>query len=68
MEWIGEIPDGDPLALARLIWQEHPGYAADPSMTREEIQRRVSEMSRTHRIDDGRPRGDRHTQKRIAEL
>lgn len=22
-----DLPDGDPLALARVIWQEHPGYA-----------------------------------------
>jgi len=68
MEWIGPLPDGDPLALARLIWQEHPGYAPHPSMSREEIQRRVSEMGRAHRIDDGSARGHRNRQARIAEL
>ncbi len=53
MEWLADIPDGDPLALARFIWQEHPGYAATPIMTRGVIQARVAELSRAHRGDDG---------------
>jgi uncharacterized SAM-binding protein YcdF (DUF218 family) len=69
MDWIGDLPDGDPLALAQLIWQEHPGYAPHPTMTREEIQSRVSAIGSIHRTDDlTRPRGHRMRQERIAEL
>jgi uncharacterized SAM-binding protein YcdF (DUF218 family) len=69
MDWIGDLPDGDPLALARLIWQDHPGYAPQPTMTREEIQSRVSAIGKIHRTDDlTKPRGHRMRQERIAEL
>lgn len=68
MEWVGAIPDGDPVSLARLIWQEHPGYAPEPSVSRADIQRRVEEIGRQHRADDRAPRGDRVRQERIAEL
>lgn len=67
MEWIGQIPDGDPVALKRLIWQEHPGYAAAPTMTKAEIQARVAEIAKAHRGEAG-PRGHRVRQERIAEI
>lgn len=68
MEWLGPIPDGDPVALARLIWQEHPGYAPDPTVTRADIQARIAEIARGHRSADGAPRGHRLRQMRVAEL
>jgi hypothetical protein len=68
MEWLGRIPDGDPVALARLIWQEHPGYAPEPTVSRADIQARVSEIGRGHRADDRTPRGHRIRQERIAEI
>jgi uncharacterized SAM-binding protein YcdF (DUF218 family) len=68
MDWLGPIPDGDPVALARLIWQEHPGYAPDPTVSKAEIQTRIADIARVHRADDGRPRGHRLRQARIAEL
>jgi hypothetical protein len=69
MDWIGALPDGDPIALARLIWQEHPGYAAEPAMTKAEIQSRIAAIGSIHRTDDlTRPRGHRMRQERIAEL
>jgi uncharacterized SAM-binding protein YcdF (DUF218 family) len=68
MEWIGRIPDGDPIALARLIWQEHPGYSPDPAVTKADIQMRVAEIARLHRSDADHPRGHRMRQERIAEL
>jgi uncharacterized SAM-binding protein YcdF (DUF218 family) len=68
MDWIGGMPDGDPNALARLIWQEHPGYAAEPTVTRADIQARVAEIARQHRSDVDFPRGHRARQERIAEL
>jgi uncharacterized SAM-binding protein YcdF (DUF218 family) len=68
MEWLGPIPDGDPIALARLIWQDHPGYASSPTVTRAAIQGRVAEIARLHRSDADTPRGHRVRQERIAEL
>ena len=68
MEWLGPIPDGDPIALARLIWQEHPGYAAQPTVSKADIQSRIAEIARVHRSADGVPRGHRVRQMRIAEL
>ena len=68
MEWLQDIPDGDPVALARVIWKEHPGYATDPLVTKAEIQSRIAALSRGHRSDEPRARGHRMTQERIAEL
>ena len=69
MDWIGDLPDGDPLALARLIWQDHPGYAPEPTMTKVEIQSRITAIGSIHRTDDlTQPRGHRMRQERIAEL
>lgn len=68
MEWLGPIPDGDPMALARLIWQEHPGYAPEPTITKADIQARLEEIARIHRSTDKAPRGHRVRQERVAEL
>ncbi|MEO7711923.1 MAG: YdcF family protein [Gemmatimonadaceae bacterium] len=68
MDWLGPIQDGDPIALARLIWQEHPGYAPEPTVSRADIQRRIAEIAQGHRAVDGAPRGHRVRQGRIAEL
>ena len=68
MEWLADVPDGDPLALERIIWREHPGYASEPLITRMDIQSRVEALSRAHRGDEPRGRGHRTRQERIAEL
>lgn len=68
MEWLAEIPDGDPVALARLVWREHPGYAPEPTITRADIQERVAAIARLHRGDELGPRGSRVRQERIAEI
>ena len=68
MEWLQDIPDGDPVALARVIWKEHPGYADDPLITKAEIQSRIAALSRGHRGDEPRARGHRVHQDRISEL
>ena len=67
MEWLGPISDGDPIGLARLIWQEHPGYAAEPIVSKAHIQARIADIARAHRSADG-GRGHRVRQTRIAEL
>src|ERR687894_576060 len=46
MEWIGDLPEGDRAAVDRLIWEEHPGYAASPAVPREFITARVQEIAR----------------------
>ncbi len=68
MEWLADVPDGDPLALARVIWKEHPGYATDPLVSKAEIQSRIAALSRAHRGDEPSGRGHRNRQERIAEL
>jgi uncharacterized SAM-binding protein YcdF (DUF218 family) len=68
MDWLGPIPDGDPIGLARLIWQEHPGYAPQPTVSRADIQSRIAAIARLHRTQDGGPRGHRVRQVRVADL
>jgi uncharacterized SAM-binding protein YcdF (DUF218 family) len=68
MDWLGPIADGDPIGLARLIWQEHPGYAPAPTVSRADIQARIAAIARVHRSQDGGPRGHRLRQLRVAEL
>jgi DUF218 domain-containing protein len=50
MEWIGAISEGDRDGIDRFIYEEHPGYASKPSVSREEIQQRVNEIARVHRV------------------
>ena len=50
MEWIGPITEGDRGAIERFIHEEHPGYARNASVSREEIQERVNEIARVHRV------------------
>jgi hypothetical protein len=52
MEWIGPIDEGDRTGIDRFIHEEHPGYAPNPSVSREEIQERVNEIARVHRVLD----------------
>src|SRR3954470_11522070 len=66
MEWLQDVPDGDPVALARVITKEHPGYAADPLVTKAQIQSRIEALSRGHRGEEPRARGHRGRQERIA--
>lgn len=68
MEWIGPIPDGDPLALAQFIWKEHPGYAPEPALTKGDIQERITALGSAHRSNDGGTRGTRERQVRVVEL
>jgi uncharacterized SAM-binding protein YcdF (DUF218 family) len=55
MEWLAGVPDGDPLALSRLIWQEHPGYAEQPLVSKAYIQARIAELGSTQRPGRARP-------------
>ena len=69
MEWIGPIVEGDRDAVERFIREEHPGYAPSPSVSREEIQERVNEIARVHRVVETHGlRGQRARQERDVEL
>ena len=68
MEWLGPIPDGDPIALARLIWQEHPGYAVEPTVSRADIQTRIAALARERRAELDEPTRHRARQVRVLEL
>lgn len=69
MEWIGPIGEGDHIAVERFIRDEHPAYAANPSVSREEIQERVNEIARVHRVVETHGlRGHRAREERDVEL
>lgn len=67
--WMGDIADGDPVALEELICRQHPGYSKTPSITRDEIQSRIDEIGQAHRrSDNAQHRGHRAKPNRIDEL
>jgi hypothetical protein len=69
MEWIGPIAEGDRPAVERFIHEEHPAYAPNPAISREEIQERVNEIARVHRVVDTHGlRGHRAREEREVEL
>jgi len=69
MEWIGTIPDGDRDAVERLIWEQHPGYATAPTVSKEKIRRRVEEIGRVHRVIEASGlRGYRRTDRDGEEI
>jgi hypothetical protein len=69
MEWIGPIAEGDREAVERFIREEHPAYALNPSVTCEEIQERVNEIARVHRVVETHGLlGHRLRQERDVEL
>jgi hypothetical protein len=69
MEWIGPIAEGDQPAIERFIHEEHPGYARNPAISREEIQERVNEIARVHRLVETHGlRGHRARHERDVEL
>jgi DUF218 domain-containing protein len=69
MEWIGAISEGDRDGIDRFIYEEHPGYAPSPSVSREEIQERVNEIARVHRVLEAHGwRGERAKAERNIKL
>ena len=69
MEWIGPIAEGDRGAVDRFIHEEHPAYAPNAPISREEIQERVNEIARVHRVVETHGlRGHRARQERDVEL
>ncbi len=52
-EWLQALEEGDGHAVERLMEQEHPGYADAPSLTHDELRRRLDEIARVNRIAGG---------------
>jgi uncharacterized SAM-binding protein YcdF (DUF218 family) len=50
-EWLQALEDADEHAIERLIRHEHPGYADAPTLTHEEMRRRLNEIARINRIE-----------------
>ena len=50
-EWLEALADADEHAIERLMTQEHPGYADAPSLSHDELRRRLDEIARINRIE-----------------
>lgn len=69
MEWIGPVEPGDREQVERLIWEEHPAYAATPRVEAQQIRDRIEEIARVHRLVETHGlRIERGRQEREGEL
>lgn len=50
-EWLEALGDADENAIENLISNEHPGYADAPTLTHDEMRRRLDEIARINRIE-----------------
>jgi uncharacterized SAM-binding protein YcdF (DUF218 family) len=66
--WLRGIPDGDVAAIERLITHDHPGYAANPTMTRAELRERVEQIAHTRRVAEHGPSVVSSLEERLADL
>lgn len=66
--WLGSIDDGDTAAIERLITTEHPGYAANPAMSKEQLKQRVDNIARARRLAEHGPAVIRALEERLADL
>lgn len=49
-EWLEALEDADEHAIERLIEHEHPGYASAPTLSHDEMLRRVEEIAHINEI------------------
>lgn len=49
-EWLQALEEGDDDATRRLMAHEHPGYAHAPTLTHDEMRRRLDEIAKINRI------------------
>lgn len=49
-EWLEAVTEGDEEAIDRLMAHEHPGYADAPTLTHDQMVRRMEEIARINRI------------------
>jgi len=50
-EWLQAVEEADDHAIERLMGQEHPGYADAPTLTHDEMRRRLEEIAKINRIE-----------------
>jgi uncharacterized SAM-binding protein YcdF (DUF218 family) len=50
-EWLEALGDADEHAIESLMSNEHPGYADAPTLTHDEMRRRLDEIARINRIE-----------------
>lgn len=50
-EWLQAVEDADDHAIERVMAQEHPGYADAPTLTHDEMRRRLDEIAKINRIE-----------------
>lgn len=67
-QWLAGIADGDSAAVERLITQDHPGYARNPSMSRVELRARVEAIARARRLAEHGPSVVSTLEERLADL
>lgn len=69
-EWLQALEEADEHALDRLMAHEHPGYADAPTLSHEEMRRRLDEIGRIDRIAGSdhwlAPPWDGETERRAA--
>jgi uncharacterized SAM-binding protein YcdF (DUF218 family) len=66
--WLGSIEDGDTAAIERLLTTEHPGYAANPAMSKAQLKQRVDNIARARRLAEHGPAVIRALEERLADL
>jgi len=66
--WLGGIEDGDSAAIERLITNDHPGYAANPTMSKAQLKQRVDNIARARRVAEHGPAVIRALEERLADL
>ena len=69
-DWLRGIPEGDLAAIERFIQDDHPGYAAHPRLTSEELKTRVDAIARARRAAEHKaaPAVIRRIEERLADL
>src|SRR3569833_1369427 len=65
--WLRPIRDGDIAAVERLIAHDHPGYAANPTMTRAELRDRVERIAHARRVAEHGPSVMSSLEERLAD-
>jgi uncharacterized SAM-binding protein YcdF (DUF218 family) len=69
-QWLGQIADGDVKTMERVIREQHPGYAANPTITTTELKARVDAIAKARRSAEHRaaPAVVRRIEERLADL
>lgn len=67
-QWLAPMIDGDLDTIRRIIERDHPGYAANPTMSKGELKSRVDAIARSRRAEEHGPAIIRALEDRLADL